>query len=92
MEYVDSEGNPLREGLYRHMKDKSYVLYLFNQDDEWKFQTPDSKDLANFPLSSAHITSKELEPVYDFFREIKRFKRIVSFLEKKLDEEIESRR
>ncbi len=47
MEYMDSRGNPLREGLYRDTGDRSYVLYLFRQKNEWKFQTPDSKDFAN---------------------------------------------
>ena len=90
MEYTDSRKNPLREGLYRDRKDKSYVLYLSQEKGKWMFQTPGSENFVEFPVNMA----KEIEPIdeqmVDF--EIGRFRKIVSFLEKKLEEEIEERR
>ena len=88
MEYTDSRKNPLREGLYRDRKDKSYVLYLSKEKSKWMFQTPGSEDVANFPLTM----SKELEPLSEPIEEIERFKKVIGFLEKKVEEEVEARR
>jgi hypothetical protein len=87
MAYTDSKGNVLEEGLYRDNKDKSYVIYLFMRDGKWKFESPDSSDVYDFPLN----LSKEIEKV-EFLSEIERFRKILNFLEKGLYEEIERRR
>ena len=90
MEYLDSRKNSLHEGLYKDKRDKSYVLYLSNEKGKWKFQTPGSESVVDFPVEM----SKELEPIDEqtIPVEAERFRKIASFLEKKLEEEIEERR
>jgi len=88
MEYIDSRKNPLQEGLYRDKRDKSYVLYLLQEKGKWRFQTPGSEDVADFPIEM----SRELEPIDNPVGEIERFRKTAGFLEKKVDEEIEERR
>lgn len=88
MEYYDSTKKPLRRGLYRDRKDKFHILYLFQQDDKWKFQDSNTPDPINFPV----VMSTELQPIDEPIVELERFKKVVSFLEKKIDEDIEERR
>lgn len=84
---TNSKGNTLVEGFYRDREDKSYVLYLSMENGKWKFETPDSPIKHDFPLN----LSKEIEKI-EPLEEAERFKNILNFLEKKLDEEVEARR
>ncbi len=93
MEYLDSIGKPLRDGLYKDKDDRAYVLYLFQQEGQWMFQAPD--DLEEFDFSINF--SRDLVPIDDPVKEIEFLRKVkenlaASFIEKKLDEEIEKRR
>jgi len=93
MEYLDSAGKPLREGLYKDKDDRTYVLYLFQEEGQWMFQAPDDSEKFDFPMNS----SRDLMPIDDPVKEIEFLRKVkenlaASFIEKKLQEEIEERR
>ena len=93
MEYLDSGKNPIREGLYRDIEDRFYILYLFREGEKWRFQTPDASGEYDFPLNFF----RDLVPINDPVKEVRHFRDLnknvaASFIEKKIDEEIEDRR
>jgi len=88
MEYLDARKNPIREGLYRDIRDKSYLLYLFQKESRWRCQTPDVSDSFLFPLSS----SRQIVPIKDPLELIEHLKKAIGFIEKKIEEDIEERR
>jgi hypothetical protein len=88
MEYLDSAGKHLREGLYRDRRDKTCVFYLFQEGDIWKFQNSDSLTSSKFPITM----TREIEPIDNPVKELENFRKIINFLERKLDEEVEIRR
>jgi len=93
MEYLDSMGKPLRDGLYRDKDDRTYILYLFQQEGQWIFQIPDNSEEFDFPINF----SRDLMPIDDPVKEIMSLREskdnlAASFIEKKINEEIEDRR